>query len=59
MGSTPSRNRIYRAIISKLYDENDSEFEIYGLTFENELEKFVPNKNYFSFQINKKHERKP
>jgi hypothetical protein len=56
MGSTPSRSRIYRAIIAKLYDENDSEFEIYGLTFENKLEKFIPNKNYFSFQIRKKHE---
>jgi hypothetical protein len=59
MGSTPSRNRIYRAIIAKLYDENDSDFEIYGLTFENELERFVPNKNYFSFQIYKKHEKEP
>lgn len=57
MGSTPSRNRLYRAIISKLYDENDSEFEIYGLTLDNELERFVPDKNYFSFQINRQHEK--
>ena len=59
MGSTNARNRIYRAIIAKLYDENDSEFDIYGLTYENELEKFVPNKDYFSFQIFKKHEKEP
>ena len=59
MGSTNTRNRIYRAIIAKLYDENDSEFDIYGLTYENELEKFVPNKDYFSFQIFKKHEKEP
>ncbi|MDZ7935468.1 MAG: hypothetical protein U5M51_11020 [Emticicia sp.] len=59
MGSTSARNRIYRAIIAKLYDESDSEFDIYGLTYENELEKFVPNKDYFSFQIFKKHEKEP
>jgi hypothetical protein len=57
MGSTNTRTRIYRAIIAKLYDETDIDFEIYGLTFENELERFVPNKNYFSFQISKKHEK--
>ncbi len=57
MGSTNTKTRIYRAIIAKLYDETDSDFEIYGLTFENELERFVPNKNYYSFQISKKHEK--
>ncbi len=59
VGSTEARTRIYRAIISKLYDEINSDFEIYGLTFDNVLEKFKPNKDYFSFQISKKHEKKP
>ena len=48
MGSTKARNRIYRTIIAKLYDENNDEFEIYGVTHDNHLEKFQPNKDYFS-----------
>jgi hypothetical protein len=54
MGSTNARNRIYRTIIAKLYDENDDKFEIYGLTNDNQFEPFESNKDYFSFQITKK-----
>lgn len=54
MGSSHSRNRIYRAIIAKIYDENNSDFEVSGITYDNETEKFIPNKDYFAFNISKK-----
>ncbi|NBB22304.1 hypothetical protein GVN20_23315 [Runella sp. CRIBMP] len=47
-GSSASRNRLYRAVISKLINEK---FDIFGITFDDEIELFVPNKNYFAFQI--------
>jgi hypothetical protein len=47
-GSSASRNRLYRAVISKLISEK---FAIFGITFDDEIELFVPNKNYFAFQI--------
>ena len=59
MGSTNARNRIYRAIIAKLYTETENDFDIFGITFENTIENFIPNKDYFAFQINKKHEKQP
>lgn len=54
MGSSQSRNRIYRAIIAKIYDENSSDFDIFGITYDSEIEKFIPNKDYFAFQIQRK-----
>lgn len=54
MGSSHARNRVYRAIIAKIYDENNSDFEVFGITYNNETEKFIPNKDYFSFNISKK-----
>ena len=47
-GSSASRNRLYRAVISKLINEK---FDIFGITFDDEIELFVANKNYFAFQI--------
>lgn len=47
-GSSASRNRLYRAVISKLINEK---FDIFGITFDDEIELFVPDKNYFAFQI--------
>jgi|GEM_PF-999935 len=51
IGSSASRNRLYRGIISKILMENSSEIEVLGLTFDNQLELFLSNKDYFSFLI--------
>jgi hypothetical protein len=55
-GSSSSRNRLYRAIISKLFEEGSKYFEILGITFEGETENFKKNKDYLAFQISIKNE---
>ena len=51
MGSTDSRNRLYRVLISKFLLEQDDHFQVFGLTFDNEFELFESNKDYFSYKI--------
>ena len=51
MGSSSSRNRLYRAIIGKLYDESNDNFEILGWNYDGTIEEFIKNKDYFAFQI--------
>ena len=55
-GSSSSRNRLYRAIIGKLFEEGKKYFEIEGVTFEGETESFEKNKDYLAFQISVKDE---
>ncbi len=50
-GSSESRNRLYRAVISKAIKNQNQKFDIFGITFDGILESFLPNKNYFAFQI--------
>ena len=56
-GSSSSRNRLYRAIIGKLFDEGKIYFDILGITFEGETETFEKNKDYLAFQISVKNEQ--
>ena len=51
MGSTAARNRLYRALITKFLPEQMHIFEVFGLTFDNQLEPFSADKDYFSYQI--------
>lgn len=55
-GSSASRNRLYRAIIGKLFEEGKNYFVISGLTFDGTTEDFVINKDYLAFQISLKNE---
>jgi hypothetical protein len=55
-GSSSSRNRLYRAIIGKLFEEGKRYFDISGITFEGEIEVFKKNKDYLAFQISIKNE---
>lgn len=54
MGSSLSRNRLYRVIIGKLYDESSDYFEILGWNYDGTIEEFIKNKDYFAFQISLK-----
>ena len=56
-GSSSSRNRLYRAIIGKLFEEGTVYFDILGITFEGNTESFVKNKDYLAFQISVKNEQ--
>lgn len=55
-GSSASRNRLYRAVIGKLFDEGQNYFNIYGINFDSTLENFQKNKDYLAFQISLKDE---
>jgi hypothetical protein len=55
-GSSSSRNRLYRAIIGKLFEEGKRYFDISGITFEGDIEVFRKNKDYLAFQISIKNE---
>lgn len=57
MGSSPSRNRLYRVIISKLIDKNPNSFDIFGWNYAGTIETFTKNKDYFAFEIKLKHEK--
>ena len=51
MGSSDSRNRLYRAIISKFIFSISNDFEVIGTNFDGIDEPFIENKNYFAFKI--------
>lgn len=51
MGSSDSRNRLYRAIISKFAISVSSNFEVFGTNFDGIDELFIENKDYFAFKI--------
>ena len=54
MGSTKTRNRLYRAVISKYYQETERIYEIHGINnWENEP--FEKNKDYEAFLIFLRH----
>jgi hypothetical protein len=53
-GSSESRNRLYRAVISKALQLYSDKYQVLGISFDDEPELFLPNKNYFAFQISLK-----
>lgn len=53
-GSTPTRTRLYQIGIAKNLDIINEDFTIYGLSGENNFEKFQKNKHYSAFVIIKK-----
>ena len=54
MGSTKTRNRLYRAVISKYYQQTERIYEIHGIhNWENEP--FEKNKDYEAFLIFLRH----
>lgn len=53
-GSTPARTRLYRRSIFKFLEEAKENFFIYGMLETEELEEFIPNKEYSSFVIQRK-----
>ncbi len=54
MGSTKTRNRLYRAVISKSYQQTERIYEIHGINnWENEP--FEKNKDYEAFLIFLRH----
>ncbi|MFY7910977.1 MAG: DUF6934 family protein [Emticicia sp.] len=55
-GSSASRNRLYRAIISKLFEEGRQFFDVSGINYDGSKELFIKNKDYLAFQISLKNE---
>ncbi|MCU0327130.1 MAG: hypothetical protein MUF45_18165 [Spirosomaceae bacterium] len=53
-GSTDTRNRLYRAVITKLLVGVSHDFEVRGINADEEVESFRPNTDYFAYVINKK-----
>ena len=51
MGSSTSRNRLYRAIISKLISQVSNKIEVFGTNFEGFDEPFAKEKDYFAFKL--------
>lgn len=56
-GSTSSRTRIYRAIITKLVDKSELYYDIRGFKDDGSIEKYEKNENYDGFLIAKKYEK--
>ncbi|MDZ7900959.1 MAG: hypothetical protein U5N85_23400 [Arcicella sp.] len=54
-GSTQSSTRLYRATISKIFNNLDDSYIVEGLTFDLGKEYFNPEKHYFAYLISKKH----
>jgi hypothetical protein len=57
VGSTESRTRLYRSIISKFIDTVELYFEIVGFTANDKREPFRKNQDYQAFLIFPKHEK--
>lgn len=55
-GSSASRNRLYRAIISKLFEEGKQFFDVLGINYDGSKELFEKNKDYLAFQISLKND---
>jgi hypothetical protein len=55
MGSSSSRNRLYRAVIAKLFDEKKDLFDILGWNYDGSIEPFTINKDYLAFEIKLKY----
>lgn len=52
-GSTSVRTRLYRMGITNNLVEIETDFEVYGLTFKGEWEKFIVGEDYEAFLITK------
>ncbi|MGK6351611.1 DUF6934 family protein [Parapedobacter sp. DT-150] len=52
-GSTPSRTRLYQMSISRLWDDIQVDFEVYGLK-DNEWHEFSKNTNYTAFLVKRR-----
>jgi hypothetical protein len=53
-GSTKARTRLYRISISKYLDLIKSDFEVFGLTVDNEWEPFESRREYSAFFVKRK-----
>lgn len=53
-GSTPSRTRLYQMLISKNFEEIQTDFEIFGLSQQNIWVKYEINTPYLAFYVKKK-----
>jgi hypothetical protein len=53
-GSTSSRNRLYRAVITKYLANDEPKYNIWGYNSDEDLEPFQKNHHYIGFIIQKK-----
>lgn len=53
-GSSPSRNRLYRLLITKYLDLAEQDFNIYGVLSNEAVVPFIPNSEYIAFIIQRK-----
>ncbi len=55
-GSTISRTRLYRAVISKFMESKEPKYSVFGFTNENEIIIFDKNKTFIGYLIKKNNE---
>jgi hypothetical protein len=55
-GSTPSRTRLYRAIITKNLIQSELSYQIFGILDDENFELFNPNHHYQGYIIRNKYE---
>jgi hypothetical protein len=55
-GSTPARNRLYRAVITKVTSATELPYQIWGFTTEDNLEVFDKSHHYTGYIIHGKNE---
>lgn len=55
-GSTESRSRLYRQIITKFIENIELYFDVQGFTTKGEQEPFEKNRDYYAFLISQKYE---
>ena len=55
-GSTESRSRLYRQIITRFIEKVELYFDIEGFTTDGTQEKFQKNRDYYAFLISQKYE---
>lgn len=56
-GSSPSRTRLYRAVISKYSKSNELFYDIFGISENEQAEIFNKEHTYIGYLIRKKHEK--
>lgn len=55
-GSTESRSRLYRQIVSKFIETIELHFDVRGFTTSGEQESFQQNRDYYAFLISRPYE---
>ncbi len=56
LGSSESRTRLYKIIISKYFDQLSERFDIFGINFDGLDEPFEKNTSYFAYKIKLKND---